>query len=150
FLGCLFYTLHVDNVLSDSSAPSSVLVTNPGNTVATVELRQRDDTTHQWATTGLEAVAPYQAARIPLPPSRSHGASAFTDDGRLQLVSNTPVSAAHFQSDDSTESAASTGGTQLLPAHVLGLHYMVMTYPQKATPRVAQTAGSRDGAGQLI
>jgi hypothetical protein len=150
FVGCLFYTLHVDNVTSDATAPSSVLVTNPGATVATVELRQRSETDHQWTMIGLQAVAPYQATRVLLPASRSRGAVNFTDDGALQLSSNTPVSAAHFQSDDATESASSSGGTQLLPAHVLGLHYMIMTYPQTNTPRVAQTAGSRDGAGQLI
>jgi hypothetical protein len=150
FLGCLFYTLHVDNVTSDATAPSSVLVTNPGGTVATVELRQRNDTDHQWTTIGLQAVAPYQATRMLLPASRSRGAVNFTDDGALQLSSTTPVSAAHFQSDDATESASSSGATQLLPAHVLGLHYMIMTYKQANTAKVALTAGSRDGAGQLI
>jgi hypothetical protein len=150
FTGCLFYTLTVDNVTSESSATSSVLVTNPGSSVATVELRERDAADSQWRAMALQAVAPLGAARIQLPPSRSTGQGGYSAGVALQLASNAPITAAHFQSDDENESASSTGGTMLLPAHVLGLHYMAMTYPQEGTLKVLQTPGSRGGAGQII
>ena len=44
------------------------------------------------------------------------------------------MTVAQIQSDDSDENAQSSGGTMLLPVHVLGSHYLVMTYPQAQTP----------------
>ena len=49
-----------------------------------------------------------------------------------RVWSNQPVTVAQIESDDSNEAAHSSGGTMLLPVHVLGMHYRVMTYPQAA------------------
>ena len=48
------------------------------------------------------------------------------------------MTVAQIQSDDVNRDAQSSGGTMLLPVHVLGTHYMVMTYPQKQTPEIAR------------
>jgi hypothetical protein len=149
-IGCAFYTLEVDNVTSESAATSSVLVANPGDTAATVQLLQRNPIDHAWRPIALQAVAPGGAARIALPMSHSTGEGGLGVGVALQLTSNAPITAAHIQSDDSTESAMSTGGTLLLPVRVLGFHYMAVTYPQLPTPKLIQTPGGRRGAGQVI
>ena len=60
------------------------------------------------------------------------------------------MTVAQIQSDDVDQTAQSSGGTMLLPVHVLGTHYMVMTYPQEQTPEIASLAGSPNGAGRLL
>ena len=60
------------------------------------------------------------------------------------------MTVAQIQSDDVNRDAQSSGGTMLLPAHVLGTHYMVMTYPQEQTPEIASLTGSPSGAGRLL
>jgi hypothetical protein len=149
-LGCLFYTLDADNVTVDAPLASSVLVTNPGGGTVTVKLRQRSAVDLQWKDIRLVTLAKYEAERIELPASQATGEVGLSVGTALQIVSNAPIIAAHVQSDDSNESAGSSGGTFLLPAHVLGRRYMTMTYPQAATPKVLATAGSRKGAGQII
>lgn len=149
-LGCLFYTLDVDNVTADASLASSVLVTNPSNTLATVQLQQRNALDHLWTPIRLVTLGEYEAARIVLPPSRATGEVGLAVATALQITSDTPIVAAHVQSDDEVENAGSSGGTFLLPAHVLGLRYMTMSYPQDDTGKVATTVGGRKGAAQII
>ncbi len=45
---------------------------------------------------------------------------------------------------------AARAGTMLLPVHVLGSRYRVMTYQQAETPDIAATAKSGGGAGRLL
>ena len=60
------------------------------------------------------------------------------------------MTVAQIESDDVNRDAQSSGGTMLLPVHVLGTHYMVMTYPQAQTPEIASLTGSPNGAGRLL
>jgi hypothetical protein len=149
FVGCTFYTLVVENVDSEAGSATSVLLTNPGQSSAIVTLQKRDPSDKLWHPMQVAVVPPAQAQRLSFIDPRFSGAGFFAGQA-LRLVSDTPVTAAHVQSDDAQESARSTGGTLLLPAHVLGSQYMVMTYPQSATADVSATAGSRGGAGQII
>jgi IgGFc binding protein len=150
FLGCTFYTFDLDNVTSDDAIPTSVIVTNPGQVAATVTLEHRNLSSSSWTGTTSLTVPPMRAARFSL-------ADAHPEDGgraaglALRVSSDLPVSVAHVQSDDSTPGGStSSGGTLLLPAHVLGSRYRAITYVQAATPRLADTPGSRGGAGQLV
>lgn len=71
FVGCRFYTLQVDNVSSDASSPTSVLVTNTGQGVATVELLQRQGGV--WTTLTAAAAQGYQARASPFPAAPTKG-----------------------------------------------------------------------------
>jgi hypothetical protein len=152
FTGCLFYTMDLDNVTSDDPIATSVLLTNPGQTVATVALEHRQGG-GEWTTVSTTQVAPLQAARVVLGDSHLEGGGTAVQ-AALRLSSDLPITAAHVQSDDSdgvgTTGSSSTGGTILLPAHVLGQRYRAVTYPQVATPRLLETPGSRAGAGQIV
>jgi len=149
-LGCTFYTLEVDNVASESAATSSVLVTNPGAEPATVELRARNASDGSWEMVAHDVVLPLEAARLVLPMRPSTGEAGLAVRAALQLASDQPVSAAHVQSDDMQGTATNSGGTLLLPAHVLGQHYMAVTYPQVPKPKLIETEGARRGAGRVI
>jgi hypothetical protein len=149
FVGCLFYTLVVENVDSEAGSATSVLLTNPAQSSAIVTLERRDTADRLWHPAQVAVVPPAQAQRLSFNDPRFAGNGFFAAQA-LRLVSDTPVTAAHVQSDDAQEGARSTGGTLLLPAHVLGSQYMVMTYPQNATADVSAVAGSRGGAGQII
>jgi IgGFc binding protein len=152
FIGCLFYTLDLDNVTSDDPLSTSVLLTNPGQAVANVALERRGGQggAGPWTTMSTTQVAPLQAARVVLSDSHFEGGGKAVQ-AALRLSSDLPITAAHIQSDDDVElGSSSTGGTILLPAHVLGQRYRAVTYPQVATPRLLDTPGSRAGAGQIV
>ncbi|HVZ71028.1 MAG TPA: IgGFc-binding protein [Polyangia bacterium] len=146
-LGCTFYTLHLENVTSDEMLPSSVIVTNPGQTSANATLQGRSG--GQWVEVAKAVVPPMHAARLQMP------AAIFETMGTaaqlaLRLVSDQPVTAMHVQSDDTgAVTSRSSGATMLLPEHVLGRRYRAIAYPQIATPAVGATDGSRAGAAQL-
>lgn len=147
-LGCAFYTFDLDNVASDDPLPTSVLVTNAGQVAATVTVEQRE--AGAWTEMRSFTVAPMHTARFALPESHVEG-GGLGASAAFRLTSDLPVSAAHFQSDDSAPGGStSTGGTLLLPAHVLGRRYRALTYEQTATPRLEETPGARGGAGQLV
>jgi len=154
FVGCTFYTFDLDNVTSDDTIPTSVLVTNPGQTPATVVLERRDPTASAaaalWTGTETMVVPPMRSVRFRLADDHVEG-GGLAPRGAYRLTSDLPVTAAHVQSDDSTaEGSRSSGGTLLLPAHVLGSRYRALTYGQVATPELQDTPGSRGGAGQLV
>ncbi|HVU52701.1 MAG TPA: IgGFc-binding protein [Polyangia bacterium] len=154
FTGCTFYTFYLDNVTSDDTIPTSVLVTNPGQTPATVALERRDATASSaaalWTTAQSQIVPPMRAARLRLADDHVEG-GGLAPRGAYRLTSDLPVTAAHVQSDDSTAGGSrSTGGTLLLPAHVLGSRYRALTYGQAATPELQDTPGARGGAGQVV
>ena len=154
FVGCTFYTFDLDNVTSDDTIPTSVLVTNPGQTPVTVSLERRDPTASaaaaEWSATESMIVAPMRSARFRLADDHVEG-GGLAPRGAYRLTSDLPVTAAHVQSDDSApDGSRSSGGTLLLPAHVLGTRYRALTYGQIATPELQDTPGSRGGAGQLV
>jgi hypothetical protein len=154
FVGCTFYTFVLDNVTSDEAIPTSVLVTNPGQTPAMVSLERRDPTASaaaaMWVSIESMVVSPMRSARFQLPEDHVEG-GGLAPRGAYRLSSDLPVTAAHVQSDDSTaQGSRSSGGTLLLPAHVLGSRYRAVTYGQVATPQLQDTPGSRGGAGQLV
>jgi hypothetical protein len=154
FIGCTFYTFDLPNVMSDEAIPTSVLVTNPGQTSAHVALERRDPTmataTAGWASAATMIVPPLQSGRLQLPVDQPQG-GGLVPRGAYRLTSDQPVSAAHIQSDDSTPGGStSSGGTLLLPQHVLGPRYRAITYPQVATPELQDTPGARGGAGQVV
>jgi hypothetical protein len=68
----------------------------------------------------------------------------------IRISSDRPVTLIEIESDDANESATSTGGTVVLPLQSLGIDYRAVTYPQVATQAVAETPGSRGGAGRVI
>ena len=148
FIGCTFYTFDLDNVTSDDPIPTSVIVTNPGQEPATVTMERRDGAA--WAATETMPVPPMRSARFSLADNHAEG-GGLAPRAAFRLTSDLPVSAAHVQSDDSTAAGSqSSGGTLLLPAHVLGARYRAVTYGQVATPQLQDTPGSRGGAGQLV
>jgi hypothetical protein len=148
FVGCLFYTMDLDNVTSDDALPASVLLTNPGQRAANVSLERR--AAGAWSELVSVTVAAHQSTRLTLPDSHVEGGGRASE-AALRLTSDLPVTAAHIQSDDSLETgSSSTSGTLLLPAHALGRRYRALTYKQLDTPRLAATAGARGGAGQIV
>jgi hypothetical protein len=154
FIGCTFYTFDLDNVTSDDTIPTSVLVTNPGQEPATVTLERRDATmstsTALWAGADSAIVPPMQTARFQLADDHLEG-GGLAPRRAVRVTSDLPVSVAHVQSDDSAAAGStSTGGTLLLPLHVLGSRYRAVMYPQVATPQLQATDGARGGAGQLV
>ncbi|HSZ81462.1 MAG TPA: IgGFc-binding protein, partial [Polyangia bacterium] len=147
-VGCTFYTFDLQNVTSDDQIPTSVLVTNPGQVIANASLEHRE--AGQWTAVMTTAVAPMSSARIVLADPHLEG-GGLEVAGAFRLTSDAPVLAAHIQSDDSTDQGStSTGGTLLLPAHVLGRRYRALTYVQVSTPRIDVTPGALHGAGQLV
>jgi IgGFc binding protein len=146
--GCLFYTFNLDNVTADQSIPTSVLLTNAGQTTATASLERRVGGV--WTSIASTPVAPRLSARLVLPASPAVGGGAATA-AAFRVTTDLPVTAAHVQSDDSVAGGStSSGGTMLLPAHVLGQRYRALTYPQVATPELLATPGARGGAGQIV
>lgn len=145
--GCRFYTVQADNVASDADAFTSFLITNPGSDDATVSLER-----FVMGSWGPE-VAPMPVAAgstLRLPVKGFQVTEAGRRDGGLRLNSDRPVTVAQIESDDVNRDAKSSGGTMLLPVHLLGTHYMAMTYPQMQTPEIAALADSPSGAGRLL
>jgi hypothetical protein len=147
-LGCAFYTLNLDNVSSDDSIPTSVLVTNPGQVSAQVALERQVG--GAWMASMTLTAPPMQSVRFQLPDNHHEG-GGFGARAAFRITTDLPVSAAHVQSDDSTPGGSrSSGGTQLLAMHMLGQVYRAVTYAQVSTPEIVAADGSLGGAGQLV
>jgi len=150
FAGCVFYTAEVDNVVSDAEMPMSFLVTNPGTTAATVTLEQAADGGGWVATGAPSTIAAGTATRLSVAGFVVRGAGV-KEASALRVTSSQPVTVAQIQSDDGNNHvASSSAGTMVLPAHVLGQHYLVMTYPQVDTPAIDATPGGAGGLGRLL
>jgi hypothetical protein len=149
FAGCLFYTAEVDNVASEDALTTSLLVTNPGLEPA-VAVLQQPGSDGTWVPIAEAPIAVGKSARLLVPGGHEAVRSGLLAAAALRVWSNQPVTVAQIQSDDTGETARSSGGTMLLPVHVLGSHYLVMTYPQAGTAAVAATAGGAGGAGRMI
>jgi hypothetical protein len=147
--GCLFYTAEVDNVASEDALTTSILVTNPGVDPALAVLQQPggDGT---WMPIAQAPIAGGKSARLLVPAGHEAVRSGLLAAAGLRVWSDQPVTIEQIQSDDSEETAQSSGGTMLLPVHVLGSHYLVMTYPQAGTAAVTATANGAGGAGRMI
>jgi len=148
FVGCLFYTVQADNVASDAAAPTSFLVTNPGVETAKVTLQQPLGG-GEWSSPAPISVPGGKTGRLVVTGQQAMAAGP-NPRSALRLTSNRPVTVAQIESDDADRRALSSGGTMLLPAHVLGPHYFAMTYPQVQTPALASTAGMPTGAGRVL
>jgi len=149
FAGCLFYTAELDNVASDAALATSFLVSNPGDQPA-VAVLQRLSTGGGWTPTDTVVVPQGKSARMSRPPEMRLDEAGPRIAGALRVWSNRPVTVEQIQSDDSDESALSSGGTVLLPVHVLGTRHRVMTYKQVGSPAVVATENSAGGAGRLL
>jgi hypothetical protein len=146
--GCLFYGADPDNVTSDDLETTTVLLANPGDGMAMVDLEMREPS-QPWLLSEWTMIPPGSASSFVIPDHHLEGgglgaALAF------RIVSDAPITATLIQSDDRAETSRNTGGTVLVPAHALGIDYMVMTYPQIATPQILATSGGRRGAGQVV
>jgi hypothetical protein len=148
FAGCVFYTVQADNVASDAAAATSCLVTNPGAEPAKVELQQAIEA-GSWSAAPPITVGPRTTARLSFADLQVD-MSGTNPRGALRITSNRPVTVAQIESDDGSHTAHSSGGTMLLPEHVLGTRYRVMTYPQAQTAAIAATDGGRGGAGRVL
>jgi hypothetical protein len=148
FAGCVFYTVQASNVATDTDAATSFLVTNPGPDPATVSLQQ--SVNRSWGPAVAMIVPAGGALRLPVAGLEVEQTGGQQDRGALRLNSDRPVTVAQIQSDDANRDAQSSGGTMLLPVHVLGSHYMVMTYPQAQTPEIAALTDAPSGAGRLL
>ncbi len=149
-LGCSFYTFDLDNVTSDDGLPTSLLVTNPGQVPATATLERREGPDAMWTTAQTMRVSPRQSARFEVPKGHLEG-DGLEARGAFRVTTTLPVYAAHVQSDDSAPAgSSSSGGTLLLPAHVLGQRYRALTYGQVATPKLTALKGAMGGAGQIV
>jgi hypothetical protein len=146
FVGCVFYTVEVNNVASDVGQATSFLVTNPGGEAAEVKLERHVGTI--WSSAGTATIAAGAAARLPIAGLEIE--MSGWSDGGLRLTASQPVTVAQIQSDDGNLRASSSGGTMLLPVQVLGRRHLVMTYSQKQTAAIAATTGSTGGAGRLL
>jgi hypothetical protein len=146
-LGCVFYTAEVDNVATDAAALTSLLVTNPNIQSTTVTLERLSG--GAWMVKMREIVPGGGAARLSVA-----GLQIMTegeqDAAAMRVISDRPVTVAQIESDDSDEHAQSSGGTMLLPTHVLGSHYLVTAYAQAPTGAAVSPAGAPDGAGRLL
>ena len=148
FQGCVFYTAETDNAASDAAAPTSFLIANPGAEKATVTLEEQG-AGGTWMMKDMATVPAGGAARLSVA-GHEVVTSGFNAADGLRLLSTRPVTVAQIESDDRDQMAQSSGGTMLLPTHVLGSHYMVMTYPQAATGTSGSSAGAPDGAGRVL
>src|SRR5262249_52625574 len=79
-LGCTFYTFDLDNVDSDDPLGTSVLVTNPGQAVASVTLERRAG--GAWTAATTVEVAPMRSARFVLADSHLEGGGLSVAGGR--------------------------------------------------------------------
>jgi IgGFc binding protein len=154
-IGCLFYTVEAENVDTEQTAATSFLVTNPGDDPAAVEIQLPFSSgpggVTQWPSTASVQVASGASGRL-VP-----GAGVVVPRGvgttpaaAIRISSDRPVTVIEIESDDANESATSTGGTMVLPLQSLGIDYRAVTYPQAGTQAVAETPGSRGGAGRVI
>jgi hypothetical protein len=147
--GCLFYAVQSDNVDADDPLPTTLLLTNAEGDTANVTLEQRQGGAGaDWVAVRTLSLDPGAADSLTLPAQHLEGPGKGLQLAS-RLISDTPITVVMIESDDSSETSTSSGGTMLLPAHTLGQNYMAATYPQSATPRVSAAAGSRGGAGQI-
>lgn len=156
-VGCLFYTLVAETVAQDQGNPTSFLVSNPGGDAATVEIQRPNlgvgvgaNGTTQWTGGTSTAVQSGQSGRLVLPGGLEVTGIGTRIGGAVRISSDRPVTVVEIESDDVAENATSTGGTMILPLQSLGIGYLPVTYPQMGTPAIANTTGSRGGAGRVM
>jgi IgGFc binding protein len=151
--GCLFYTAVLDNVDADEGKPTLIVVTNPGDADATVELEERAAGSEWMVAQSIPVPArsanSFSVVAAPIAVSVADAASGPSAPVARRLTSQVPVTVMLVQSDNADGTATSSSGTLILPAHALGTRYMVMAYPQHATDKVESLAGSWGGAQEV-
>jgi hypothetical protein len=144
--GCLFYTAMLDNVDSDDTKPTLIVVTNPGPGTAPVRLEERAAGL-PWTTVQAIAIEGNSAGSFSV--TDRHIEEEFGLAVARRVISDTPVTVMVVQSDDDARDATSSSGTMLLPFHALGYQYMAMTYQANATAAIQAISGARGGAGEI-
>ena len=152
-VGCLFYTLEAETVGEDQANPTSFLVSNPGGDAATVEIQRPSvgaDGTTQWMGGTSTPVPSGQSGRLVLPGGAEVTGIGTRIGGAVRISSDRPVTVVEIEGDDVAQNATSTGGTMILPLQSLGISYLSVTYPEMATPAIANIPGSRGGAARVM
>jgi hypothetical protein len=163
-VGCLFYSLDLNNLSSGETQPWAIVVSNvqdenPAEVV--IELKQGGN----WAPVlGPQAIAPLDSY-VFMPPDNHHEGSALTVGGAYRVTSDVPVVAYEFNPIDG-ENSFTTDASLLYPVasydyiyQVLGYH-VTIGYPSyvvimaafdgtsvEVTPPVATAAGPGIPAG---
>jgi hypothetical protein len=150
--GCLFYVATLDNVTSDDGKPTLIVVTNPGQDVAMVQLQERT-APGAWSNPTVVPVAPGSATGFsvvkPQVDTSPQAGPPPDPPAARRVVSDAPVTVMMVESDDADSMATSSSGTMVLPAHALGTNYMTLSYQQVDTVKVDAIPGSQGGAAEI-
>ena len=145
--GCRFYGVQMDNVDGDDGHKLMLILGNASmTTTATAVVTARDSGGGRETLTSA-VVPPRGGARIEI--NRPVLGSGVTPGAAYRVDSDSPVLAIEIVSDDVDRASRSSGGTVLRPLQVLGQTHLAVTFPQKGSPGVLQTLGSRGGAGAI-
>jgi hypothetical protein len=139
FAGCTFYSVDMDNYDVDDYNENDIAVANQSNFTATVKIQVRQAAT-TWNTLCMAAVPAGQTHVFPLTTSCAYDSlaaldrhvedSALTSALAYRVVSDAPIVAYQYNSDDLNGSASSSGASVLLPKATLGRKYYLLTWPQ--------------------
>jgi IgGFc binding protein len=139
FAGCTFYSVDMDNYDVDDANENDIAVANQSNFTATVKIQVRQSAT-AWTTLCMAGVPAGQTHVFPLTSSCAYDQIAPLDrhveDSALRtalayrVISDAPIVAYQYNSDDLNGSASSSGASVLLPKATLGKKYYVLTWPQ--------------------
>ena len=139
FAGCTFYSVDMDNYALDDTQENDIAVANQSNFTATVKIQVRQGVT-TWTTLCMAAVPAGQTHVFPLtrscaydqldPLDRHIEDSALTSGLAYRVLSDAPIVAYQYNSDDLNRAASSSGASVLLPKATLGKKYYVLTWPQ--------------------
>ncbi len=139
YLGCEFWPTVTSNNGLDDDFEFTVVVTNPTQAIATIEVKRAGDKV------AGAVVSPGQLTKIQLPwvtelkqsggPNANALTSVLLSGGGYQLTSDVPVSVHQFSPfefqhpNDSTSYSHSNDASLLLPSSVLSDDYYVLAYP---------------------
>ena len=146
--GCLFYSVQVDNIDEDDSARMMLLVTNVSGAPANVSIQSRGVSDNTWAEIKGDVVGSPGGARFSI--NRPVQEAGRIPGAALRIVSDRPVIAAQLVNEDLGHDSKSSGGTALLPFQALRNRYLALTYAAQTSSSVAESLGSRGGAGMIV
>lgn len=138
-IGCTFYGVDNDNHASDDPLELDFGVANDSDVPGTVKFEVREGSS--WRTVCQIMLQGHEARLVGM--SRNCGVdepteqlfdrhvedSGYAEGGAYRVTSDVPVAAYQFNSNDQIR-AFSSGGTVLLPRHVLGQKYFASVMPQ--------------------
>lgn len=139
FFGCRFYPIDSDNykgtdgwpagVLDNDREPYDLVVGNPDSTkTAKVLLQVKDGAV--WKPYMSSVVAPGAMAVMQIKADRHLEGPGIGKGLAYRLLSDVPIVAYQYNSDDTNKRSTSTSGNVLLPAHVFGDRHLAMAMPQ--------------------